>query len=52
MSKYSEELKGQFKDIKSLKKATVDCIEHGGKIAHEGFYTETGLNRLKRKLRE
>jgi len=52
MSNYSEDLKSQFKDIKSLRKATVDFIEHGGKIAHKGFYTETSLKRLKRKLRE
>lgn len=41
----------QLGDMKKIKEATREVIRKGGKIAHEKFYTETGLKRMLKKIR-
>lgn len=51
MSKYSESLEKQLKDIKALKDATKSVIKGGGKIAMEEIHHAGSLKKLKEGLR-
>ena len=52
MSKYSDDLEKQLKDIKSVRCATKDIIEKGGKLALEEYHDAKSLKKLKKLIME
>ena len=48
MSKYSKDMEETYKDVGSIKKATKELIEKGGKIALEKYYESKSLEKLKK----
>lgn len=52
MSKYSEDLSKQVKDIKTLREATKDVIKQGGKLALEEYHDAGSVARIKKILKK
>lgn len=52
MSKYSDDLTKNFKEVKALRKATKTILKKEGKLFGERFYTKKSLARLKKKIME
>jgi len=52
MSKYSDNMEKQYKDIKKLREATRDSIKGGSKLALEKYHDAKSLERLKREIRK
>lgn len=50
MSKYADELSGQFKDIQAIKKATKDIIEHGGDLAFQKYMDASNVEKIKKEI--
>jgi len=50
MSKYSDSLEQQIKDLKKVKEATKDVIKKGKKLAFEEYYDAKSLDRIKKEI--
>lgn len=46
MSKYSEDMESQFKDIRKIKEATKDVINKGGDLALKEFHDSNSIEKL------
>lgn len=51
MSKYTDDLDDQFRDIKKVKEATKDILEKGEKLAMEELHDARSFERLKKEIR-
>ena len=51
MSKYSDDLEKQLKDVRAVKEATKDVINKGSKLAFEEIHDAHSLERLKKEIR-
>jgi hypothetical protein len=52
MSKWSDDFAQQYKDLKSVRKATKDVIKKGGKLALEEYHDAKSLKQLKKYIKE
>lgn len=48
---FAEEFNQQFKDIKTVRKATKEVIDEGGKLALEEYHKAKSLERLKKIIK-
>jgi len=51
MSKWSDDFKKMHKDVRSVKEATKDVLQKGGKLACEKYHDSRSLERLKSEIR-
>lgn len=50
MSKYTEELKQRFPNMRDVKRATRDVIKKGRNLAFKEYYKASSLKRLKKEI--
>lgn len=52
MSKFSDDLENQLKDIRAVRNATKEVIGKGGKIAMQEYHEANSLEKLKKIIKE
>lgn len=50
MSKFSDDFEKTLKDIRTIRQATKDVIDKGGKLLMEEFYNANSFERLKKYI--